>query len=161
MLALLAYASGGFAAADLGQPAPELVVRELNGQTFDLAAEHGKAVIVNFWATWCPPCRKEMPILDAFYREYRGRGLEMIGVSIDRPRDAAEVQRVMQAFSYSTAILGDAKINNFGTPDALPVTYVVDGRGILRARLTPEEAPITEKKLANLVLPLLDRRPPT
>jgi thiol-disulfide isomerase/thioredoxin len=162
--AFLASALSAFATAEVGQPAPELVVQELSGQTFDPAAQHGKVVVVNFWATWYPPCRREMPMLDAFYREYRARGLEMLGLSLDRSRDATEVHKVMQAFSYSAAILGDAKVNNFGTPDPLPVTFVVDGKGIVRAKLTPEEAPVTEKKLAALVVPLLDgkaaRQPP-
>jgi thiol-disulfide isomerase/thioredoxin len=60
------------AATELGQPAPALLVQELNGQTFDLAALRGKVVVINFWATWCPPCRQEMPTLDAFYRRHHG-----------------------------------------------------------------------------------------
>jgi cytochrome c biogenesis protein CcmG, thiol:disulfide interchange protein DsbE len=70
------------AAAEIGQPAPALVVQELNGKTFDLAALRGHVVVVNFWATWCPPCRKEMPALSAFYRQYHSRGVEMIGIAI-------------------------------------------------------------------------------
>ncbi len=63
-----------FGAVDVGQPAPALVAQELSGQTFDLAAQRGKVVVINFWATWCPPCRKEMPALDAFYRKYHSQG---------------------------------------------------------------------------------------
>src|ERR1700746_839679 len=125
---MLMPAAHVLATADIGQAAPALVVQELSGQTFDLAAQRGKVVIVNFWATWCPPCRKEMPALDAFYRKYHLRGLEMIGVSVDRPRDASEVHRVMQSFSYPAGIVDDAKINGFGTPDSLPITFVVDGK---------------------------------
>src|SRR5580704_17172136 len=101
-----------FAAVDIGQPAPALVAQELDGQTFDLSAQRGKVVIVNFWATWCPHCREEMPALDAFYRRYHGQGLEMIGVSTDRPRDRSDVTKVMQSYSYPAALLDDAKIND-------------------------------------------------
>ena len=90
-----------FASVTVGNAAPALVVPELDGQTFDLSALRGKVVIVNFWATWCPPCRKEMPALDAFYRRYHGNGLEMIGVSADRPHDRSDV---IQGHAIATAI---------------------------------------------------------
>src|SRR5271156_4170386 len=109
-------ASGAFAAPDVGQPAPALVAQELNGQTFDLAAQHGKVVVINFWATWCPPCRKEMPALDAFYRKYHSQGLEIIGMSVDRPHDSSDVRSVMQSYSYPAAISEDATVNDFGSP---------------------------------------------
>jgi thiol-disulfide isomerase/thioredoxin len=105
--------------SELGQPAPALIIEELNGNTFDLAAQRGKVTIVNFWATWCPPCRKEMPALDAFYRRYHAQELEMIGLSADRPHDRSEVVKVMQSFSYPAAMLDDAKSDGFSDPSAL------------------------------------------
>jgi thiol-disulfide isomerase/thioredoxin len=99
VLVSLTNASTLLCAMSIGQAAPALVVEEPNGQTFDLAAERGKVTIVNFWATWCPPCRKEMPALDAFFKQHHSRGLEMIGLSADRPRDRSEVAKVMQSFS--------------------------------------------------------------
>jgi cytochrome c biogenesis protein CcmG/thiol:disulfide interchange protein DsbE len=147
-----------FGAMEVGQPAPSLVVRELDGQMFDLSAVRGKVVILSFWATWCPPCRKEMPVLDALYRRYHGQGLEMIGLSADRPRDRSDVQKVMQSFSYPAAMLDDAKVNDFGTPSALPKTIVIDGHGIVRAEMTPDQTAVTEKSLSAAVLPLLPNR---
>ena len=149
---------GAFADSTMGQPAPALIIEELNGATFDLAAERGKVTIINFWATWCPPCRKEMPALDAFYRQYHERGLEMIGLSADRPHDRSEVEKVMQSFSYPAAMLDDAKSDGFGDPSALPVTYVVDPQGVIRAKFTPDENPLTEHSLAAAALPLLPAR---
>jgi cytochrome c biogenesis protein CcmG, thiol:disulfide interchange protein DsbE len=145
----------------LGQPAPALVIQELNGNTFDLADQRGKVVIVNFWATWCPPCRKEMPALDAFYRHYKAEGLEMIGLSADRPHDRSDVVKVMQSFSYPAAMLEDAKSDGFGDPSELPVTYVVDAQGLIRAKFTPDAKPLTEQSLAASVLPLLPQGTPT
>ena len=88
-IAVALIASGGVseAGAEVGRPAPSLVASDLNGQTFDLSALRGKVVVVNFWATWCPPCREEMPALNAFYERYHSKGLEMIGLSTDRARD--------------------------------------------------------------------------
>lgn len=146
------------AAMEVGQPAPSLVVQELDGQTFDLSAARGKVVVVSFWATWCPPCRKEMPVLDALYRRYRVQGLEMIGLSADRPHDRSEVTKVMQSFSFPAAMLDDAKVNDFGTPSALPMTIVIDVRGIVRAELTPDQTAVTEQSLSAAVLPLLPQK---
>ena len=156
--AIIFMAALAFASATVGSPAPALDVPELDGQTFDLSAQHGKVVVVNFWATWCPPCREEMPALDAFYRRYHGQGLEMIGVSADRPHDRSDVTKVMQSFSYPAAMLDDAKVNDFGTPDALPMTVVVDGNGVVRAKLTPDQTPVTEKSLSDAVLPLMPQK---
>jgi cytochrome c biogenesis protein CcmG, thiol:disulfide interchange protein DsbE len=158
ILALTGYTSLAHAATDVGQPAPALVVTELDGQAFDLAALRGKVVIVSFWATWCPPCRAEMPVLDAFYRRYHSQGLEMIGLSADRPHDRSNLTKVMQSFGYPAAMLDDAKVNDFGTPSALPMTVVIDGHGIVRAELTPDQMAVTEKSLSAAVLPLLPQK---
>ena len=145
---------------EVGQRAPSLVVPELNGQTFDLSAMRGWVVVVNFWATWCPPCRKEMPALDAFYRRYHAQGLEMIGLSADRPHDRSDVVKVMQSFSYPGGMLNEAKSDGFGDPSELPVTYVVDTQGLIRAKFISDEKPLTEQSLVAAMLPLLPPRTP-
>jgi len=153
--AIICGAVLAFASATVGDAAPALEVPELDGQTFNLGAQRGKVVVVNFWATWCPPCREEMPALDAFYRRYHGQGLELIGVSADRPHDRSDVVKVMQSFSYPAAMLDDANVNDFGAPNSLPMTVVVDSNGVVRAEFTPDQAKVTEKSLAEAVLPLL------
>lgn len=150
---------GAFAAAKVGQRAPTLVVPELGGQIFDLTSERRNVVIINFWATWCAPCREEMPTLDAFYRRYRDKGLVIIGLSADRTHERAEVAKAMQSFSYPAAMMRDAQTNGFGSPYILPTTFVVDREGIVRAKLTPDETKVTEASLAAIVLPLLPSKP--
>ncbi|MGB6087951.1 MAG: TlpA disulfide reductase family protein [Candidatus Binataceae bacterium] len=157
--ALFCAAGSAFARAEVGQLAPSLIVEQLDGQRFNLAQARGKVVIINFWATWCPPCRKEMPALDAVYRRYHDQGLDMIGLSADRSRDRSDVLKVMQSFSYPAAMLGDAEDDGFGDPSELPVTYVVDDQGVVRAELTSNTNPVTEKTLSELVLPLLPQKP--
>jgi cytochrome c biogenesis protein CcmG/thiol:disulfide interchange protein DsbE len=164
-LALLAIlpmvmVSRAVVAVDLGKPAPGLVVPEVEGQTFDLSTLRGKVVIVNFWATWCVPCREEMPILEAFYRAHHGQGLEVIGLSMDRSRDREAVRKLMQSVSYPIALASDAKVNGFGAVRALPVTYVVDETGTVRASLASDK-PLTEKRLEDVVLPLLSTQDTT
>jgi cytochrome c biogenesis protein CcmG, thiol:disulfide interchange protein DsbE len=145
------------ASVDIGKPAPSLVVDELGGKTFDLSALRGKIVVINFWATWCQPCRQEMPVLDSFYRQHHANGLDMLGLSVDRSRDRDQVLTVMKSFSYPAAMLDDAKDNSFGMPSALPETFVVDANGVLRARFTPDKNPVTDKSLDDAVLPLLQQ----
>jgi thiol-disulfide isomerase/thioredoxin len=148
-------AAPAFAAPELGAAAPALVLPEIGGGKFDLASAGGKVVIVNFWATWCPPCREEMPALDRFFAKYHARGVELIGVSVDKTRDRDQVGKVMASLHYPAGLVADAETNGFGKPNALPVTYIVDAKGIVHAVLTPEVTALTEDSLAAAVLPLL------
>ena len=164
MLAAIALASVPievYATVEVGQNAPALVVPELNGQTFDLSAERGNVVVINFWATWCEPCRDEMPALDAFYRRHRDQGMAVIGISADRPHDRSEVAKAAQSVSYPVAMMRDAASNGFNSPTTLPTTYIVDRDGTVRAKLTPEQTRITEGTLDTMVLPLLSHKPPS
>jgi cytochrome c biogenesis protein CcmG, thiol:disulfide interchange protein DsbE len=154
MLIAAAAASAAAAPVEVGEPAPALIVPQLDGHVFDLAALRGKVVIVNFWATWCSPCRAEMPRLDAFYRHYHGRGLELLGLSVDEASDRDAVVQVMKAFSYPGALAASAKTNDFGPPLAVPMTWIIDSAGIVRARLVAGNA-VTEQSLEQAVLPLL------
>lgn len=155
----LASASAAGPGAQVGQPAPALLVSQLDGQPFDLAAERGKVVIINYWASWCSPCRAEMPVLDAFYKRYHARGLVLLGLSVDQAQDSAAVLSIMGKFSYPAALATNAKVNGFGAPLAVPMTWVIDGAGVVRARLVSGTA-VTEESLSRAVLPLLPEKAP-
>lgn len=158
--AIVLIATGSARAApSVGAPVPALTGLELDGHAFDLSAWRGKTVIVNFWASWCAPCRREMPVLNAFYQRYHGRGLEVIGISTDRPHDRDDAVRIMQAFSYPAAMMRDLTANGFGAPGAIPVTYVIDSSGVVRASFSPTENGVTEDQLDQAVLPLLGATP--
>ncbi len=146
-------------ASIVGKAAPALVIQELSGKEFDLSKLRGKVVVVSFWATWCPPCQAEMPMLDAVYRRYRGLGLEMIGLSADRPHDRDDAIKMAQANSYPEAILNDAQTNEFGSPNTLPLTFVIDRAGTVRFKFTEDTTPVTEAKLSAAVAQLLAEHP--
>jgi cytochrome c biogenesis protein CcmG/thiol:disulfide interchange protein DsbE len=153
--ACLLLMSGGFAsvwaAPSINDTAPALVLSELSGETFDLGKLRGKVVLVNYWATWCAPCRKEMPLLNSFYRRYHEQGLELIGISADRPRDYAKMRNVSSTLAYPTTTLDRISQDGFGPPEGFPLTYVIDRDGIVRDKFID----VREELLRDAVLPLL------
>ena len=141
------------AAPEIGEAAPPLVLTAIDGTSIDLAKLRGKVVLVNFWATWCAPCRKEMPTLDAFYRRHRGQGFELIGISVDFARDAAKMRKVAAGLAYSAVGINDIAVNGFGAPDGVPVTYVIDGEGTIRDKFIA----VPNKLLNDVVVPMLGK----
>ncbi len=143
--------AGSASAQKVGAPAPPLVGQTIDGKPFDLAKLKGHVVVANVWATWCTPCRVEMPTLDAFYKAHRAQGVLLVGLSADRPRDEATVGRVMSAFSYPAIVLKTAKTDGFTAPNILPVTYIIDANGIVRQALLYTDKPLGEADLAAAV----------
>jgi len=99
-----------------------------------------------------------MPTLNALYRRYHARGLDLLGLSIDQAPDFARVGQVMRQFSYPGALASAARVNGFGEPVAVPVTYVIDAQGVIRAQLQAEgPAGVSRQALQRAVVPLLAR----
>ena len=90
----------------VGQPAPDFTLRDLGGKTVSLADFRGKVVIVNFWATWCPPCRAEMPSMEKLYRELAGEGLVMLAVNVEK-EGRQTVPRFLSGSPHTFPILVD------------------------------------------------------
>jgi len=139
----------------LGQSAPALEATQLDGGHFSLAADSGKVVIVHFWATWCEPCRKEMPIFDAFYKAHRAEGVEVIAVSVDDPDDLKDVNAAMAEFSFPAALISRTQAKGYGRLWRIPLTFVIDRHGILRRDGWTDEPDIDAASLDAAVLPLL------
>ena len=160
MTVMAAFASlAARAEAVVGQPAPALVASTRDSKAFDLAALKGKVVIIHYWATWCAPCREEMPVLEAIWRTYHGKGMEMLAISADRPRAQADVDMVAHSFSFPIAMLNAISKNDFGNPTQLPMTYIIDKDGKVVSLLTPDTEILTEAGLSTTVKNLLDAKP--
>lgn len=139
------------AAPQIDEAAPALVLTTLDGATFDLGKLHGKVVMVNYWATWCAPCRKEMPKLDGFYKKYHLQGLEIVGISIDFERDLEKARKAARGVTYPIAFAKAISDNGFGTPKGVPITWIVDADGKVRDRLIE----VRDELLDGIVVPLL------
>jgi len=130
---LLALCCAQFASsATEGKPAPSMSAKLLDGSAFKLSDQAGKVVMLNIWATWCAPCRAEMPALEAYFRQHRDEGLVLLAVSWDDPRDEVKVREVMKDYSFPAALARDADLRNYGRIWRLPLTFVIDKRGVLR-----------------------------
>lgn len=151
-----ALLAGGLAfAATEGKPAPPLRAKLLDGTQFNLADAKGKVVLVNMWATWCGPCREEMPALDAYYRQHRGEGLVLLALSIDDPKDEAKVREATKGYSFEVGMAGDADMSGYGRIWRLPLSFVVDRKGLLRVDQWHGHPGLDVKLLETTVTPLL------
>ncbi len=138
-------------AVAVGDAAPALVARSFDDQAIDLAALRGQVVVLNFWASWCGPCRAEMPMLDALGREYRARGVVVLGMSADDRHDRKDALRAARAVSYPTGMLAEAQVNGFGAPRALPLTYIIAPSGVVAAVLRANQGQLSERELRAVV----------
>lgn len=140
---------------EVGKPVPEFDIKLADGRHVTPASTAGRVTIINFWATWCSPCRKEMPELEAFYRKYRERGVDVIAVSLDKADEQVEARKVMQGFSFPLAFVDDAEVRGFGRLWRVPVTFVIDRQGVLRRDGWHAEPTVDLPLLEQQVVPLL------
>jgi thiol-disulfide isomerase/thioredoxin len=132
------------ASGQASRRAAELVLQDINGQRFSLSDYKGKVVLLNFWATWCPPCRAEMPGLVRWQRKYRNRGLQVIGVTYP-PNDSGEIRKFIRSIrvNYPIAMGTTDTKALFMEGETMPITVVIDRnqniRETIEGILLPEE----------------------
>ena len=116
----------------IGEPAPDFTLQSRAGDTVTLSALKGDVVVINFWATWCPPCRQEMPLLDQIYGRYQRLGFTLLGVNVEQ--DSRLADRFLDDVPVSFPILLDPteEVGRLYQVPAMPTTVIVDRRGIVR-----------------------------
>ncbi len=116
-------------AVDEGQVAPEIQLQDLSGKAVKLSSFQGKVVLVDFFASWCAPCREELPVLEKLHKTYRERGLVVLGVNIDNEVSAA--RNFLKTLPVSFLVLHDAdkKVAKLYEPPSMPSSYLIDRKG--------------------------------
>jgi peroxiredoxin len=125
-------ASIATAATAVGSPAPDFTLRVLDGPNLRLQEQRGKVVLVNFWATWCGPCRKEMPHLNRIADKYRSSGLVLLGINVDDDaRNAADLAAKL-GVKFPVLFDTDKKVSKLYDLNSMPSTLVIDRNGRVR-----------------------------
>ena len=141
-------------ALDAGGKMPEIGLSDLSGKPVTVASLAGKVVVIDFWATWCAPCREELPMLQKLYKKYGAQGLVVVGVSVDK--DVANIKQFMQKMPLSFPIVHDAAhaVSGKYSPPRMPSSYIVDRKGIVRyvhGGYRAEDAAEFEKQVQTLL----------
>jgi cytochrome c biogenesis protein CcmG/thiol:disulfide interchange protein DsbE len=140
----------------LGQDAPPLVLHSLDGRSIYTRDLRGQVVIVTFWATWCTPCREELPLLSAYAERHAAEGLRVLGFSLDGADNLSQVRIVASALHFPVGLLGSPWAGGYGRIWHLPVSFVIDRAGKLVYNGWEDNQPVwTEDRLNSVVAPLL------
>ena len=132
-LLITVFAATSLASSGLeGEVAPDFALKSSTGENLRLSEYRGDVVMINFWATWCGPCRQEMPLLDELYTRYERVGFSLLGVNIDD--DSRRAMQMIEDLGVSFPVLFDARkeVSELYEVEAMPVTVLVDREGNVR-----------------------------
>lgn len=151
---LLLLSASAASALEAGAKPPEIGLKDFSGKPVSLASLKGKVVLVDFWATWCAPCKEELPVLQKLYAKYRKQGFVVVAVSVDK--DAKNARKFAKKLGLSFPVVHDAghKVSGAYKPPKMPSSYVIDRKGIVRhvhAGYRSEDAAKFEKEIKALL----------
>jgi peroxiredoxin len=138
--------------SDENRVAPEVKVVLLDGRQTSLEQLRGKVVLVNFWATWCPYCRHEMPDMERFYRDHRAQGFEILALSQDEAPEPVRQFMAKEAYHFPVAMAEARHAAAFGDVNRLPTSFLIDRQGRIRKKISGQ---VHYVRLEELVTPLL------
>ena len=148
---IAASASAAAATPTVGQVAPPFSIKLFDGTKTTLADYRGKVLVINYWATWCGPCKSEMPMMSAFHRKNHDRGFEIVGVVTEDSVPKSQLARVVAALSYP---LASKLTGKYGTiNNSVPTSYVIDRAGRIRYA---KAGSFSREEFIEVVGPLLD-----
>lgn len=139
----------------VGQPAPNFEVTLMDGSKVTLASLRGQVVVLNFWATWCVPCRTELPLLDGFYRRTSAHGLRVFAITTEDSVPASRMKPLFAAMAITPARRIKGKYPLIG--NAVPTNYIIDRAGVVRYA---KAAALDLDDLNATLIPLLREAPP-
>ena len=146
----------GANALRVGQPAPPATLVTLDGQRLSTTDLQGRVVVLTFWATWCGPCREELPLLSTYAMEHAAAGLTVLGFTLDSSTERQKVQRVAQTVSFPVGFLDQSTLPGYGRIWRIPVNFTINRQGELTEDGWKEkDSTWTLERLDRVVTPLL------
>ncbi len=136
---------------DVGNLAPDFQLQTVDGQTIKLSTLRGKKVILNFWATWCPPCKLEVPEIEKFYTANKDKGIEVLAVDLTKTEKSLEdVPAFIKTYGITYPVLLDTKVEIADLYQAysIPTTYILDSQGVIRRKVV---GPMTYRSMTQML----------
>jgi cytochrome c biogenesis protein CcmG, thiol:disulfide interchange protein DsbE len=152
-----AFASGAEGKAlRVGAPAPPATLVTLDGTRIATTELLGRVVILTFWATWCAPCRQELPLLSSYATQFAARGLTILGFALDEREDLPNVRKMAQALAFPSGLVADSSLQGYGRIWHIPVNFTIDRKGLLYQNgWADKDATWTAERFNRIIIPLL------
>jgi len=143
----------------VGQPAPAATLTTLDGKRLSTSELTGHVVILTFWATWCVPCRDELPLLSTYAAEHAAQGLSVLGFTLNTPDEMEQVRAVARTLSFPVGFLEHSSAPGYGRIWRIPVNFTIDRAGRLVDDGWKDRHPVwTRERLTRVVTPLLEAK---
>ncbi|MDP9012659.1 MAG: redoxin domain-containing protein [Pseudomonadota bacterium] len=142
----------------VGEPAPPATLVALDGQRISTSELLGHVVILTFWATWCGPCREELPLLSAYAAQHAAEGLDVLGFTLDSPDELRKVQPAAQSLNFPVGFLANSSLPGYGRIWRIPVNFTINRQGeLIENGWKEKNSTWTIERLERIVTPLLNK----